>query len=339
VTLGVAEIFAALPPITWRIEGLKLAPGATAVFAGYGYVAKSMALQSIGVSCAAGRPVFGVYRVDPCRVLHLDYEQGRRLTFERYQRLARAMAVDPRELEDRLRVAIHPALYLDSAGAEDALTRAFEGVGIVIVDSLRAAAPSADENSSEIRRHIDVMSRAAEKTGALPLLVHHARKPSEMTKGGAKMTIRGSSAIFDACASVFVLDAEKGEPTRVHHEKDRITGTTVADFGLSVEDVAIDGDPRGGLRIVHLEAEQLAPVRDDAGASRFCKAIETARKCIAENPGIAGAEAVREHVGARAGIVRAAVKQLLADGDVVARKGNRNGLRLYLASAAPTEAV
>jgi hypothetical protein len=41
------------------------------------------------------------------------------------------------------------------------------------------------------------------------------------------MTIRGSSAIFDAGSSVFVLGAEKGKPIPVEHEKDRNRGVTV----------------------------------------------------------------------------------------------------------------
>ena len=70
--------------------------------------------------------------------------------------------------------------------------------------------------------------------------------------------MRGSSALFDACASVFIFDGAKDQPTRVTHEKCRNRGILVSDFGLRIEDVAIDGDPRGGLRVVHMEREQLA---------------------------------------------------------------------------------
>ena len=203
------------------------------MFAGYGYSKKTLAAQSIEVSCAAGCSVFGVYRAETCRVLHLDYEQGRRLTFERYQRLARAAGVDGRSLGDRLRVAVFPSLYLDSLGAEDVFARVFEGYGLVVIDSLRASAPSADENSSDVRRLIDILNRASDKTGATPILLHHARKPNDQTKGGARMSIRGSSAIFDAVQSMFVFEGEKGQPTVVHHEKERLTGVELPDFDLA----------------------------------------------------------------------------------------------------------
>jgi hypothetical protein len=256
-TIGVPELFAPLPPIEWTVEGLGLTAGAASVLAGFGFVGKTVVAQTIALAIASGTPLWGLFSVTKGRVLHLDYEQGRRLTSERYQRLAKGAGITAEQLGDNLRAAIMPSVYLDAATAGDAYARAFEGFRFAIIDSLRAAAPSADENSSDVRRHIDVLTRASELTGCMPLFLHHARKPSEDSKGGAKMSLRGSSAIFDACATVFVLEADKGKPTRVRHEKDRVRGILMPDFGLQVEDVEIDGDARAGLRVVHLEGEQL----------------------------------------------------------------------------------
>lgn len=255
--VGPDAIFAPLAPIDWLCRGLGLAPGGVACIAGYGFSGKTVIAQSIALSVATGKDVFGVYSSRRGRVLHLDYEQGRRLTFERYQRLALGMGVDPEDVEDRLRVAIFPPTYLDSPAAQDIFARTLDGFDLAIIDSQRAAAPTVDENSSAVRIVIDLLARAGEKTGTLPMFLHHARKPAEGQMGGARTTIRGSSAIYDACATVFVLTADKGEPTRVSHEKDRFCGILGPDFGLRFEDVENGDNPRAGFRVVHLDREQL----------------------------------------------------------------------------------
>jgi hypothetical protein len=257
-TVSAAEIARPLPPVPFLIEALGIASGAPTCIAGYGFSGKTISWQSAALSMASGAPVWGVYRGRPSRVLHIDYEQGHRLTYERYQRLARAADIDLRDIADRLHLATMPEIYLDHADAADVYARVMEGFDMVLLDSFRAAAPSADENSSDVRRYIDLLGRVGEKTGAVPFFIHHSRKPKADDPEGAKYALRGSSALFDACASLFIFQGVKGAPTRVTHEKCRNRGTVVGDFGLRIEDVEVEGEPRGGLRVVHLEPEQLA---------------------------------------------------------------------------------
>jgi RecA-family ATPase len=212
--LGVADIFAPLPPVPWLVQALDLCPGAASLFAGYGFSGKTVAVQDLALAVATGTKAWGTFNVRPGRVLHIDYEQGRRLTFERYQRLAAYRMIAPTELAESLSVVALPAVYLDTLGMEAMLTRECEGHALVVVDSLRAAAPTIEENDSGVRCVLDLLSRVSEKTGCVPIVIHHARKPSQDKTGGAKMAIRGSGAIFDACASVLVFDGQKGEPTR-----------------------------------------------------------------------------------------------------------------------------
>jgi hypothetical protein len=278
--MGTEAIFAPLPAIAWLCEGLYLSPGGVACFAGYGYSGKTIVAQSIALSVATGRNVFGVFPCKQGRVLHLDYEQGARLTRERYQRLARGIGATREAFGDRLCLAVYPSTYLDAPSAAEALARTIEGFDLVIVDSLRAAAPSLEENSSLMRGPIDLLARAGERAGALPLLLHHARKPNDDARGGAKMSIRGSGAIFDGCTEVYVLGASKGEPVRVEHEKERLYGRELADFGLRIEDVegahGLDRsiDPRWGLRVVHLDRAQLDARPSGAGGALLAKHAE-----------------------------------------------------------------
>jgi len=260
VFVDAVEIAKPLPDVEYLVPHLGLASGAPVLVAGYGFAGKTVALQSMALSVATGLPLWGVYGVQRGAVAHLDYEQGDRVTRERYQRMARAMGFDLRELGDTLRLAVHPDAHLDEKDPREALDvyrRAIEGASLVIVDSLRASAPSLDENSSEVRRCLDLLNRAAEPSGAVVAVIHHVRKPKADDPQGARYRIRGSGALYDASGSVFVLAAEKGQPTRVEHEKCRNRGVLIDDFGLRVEDVEVGGDAKGGLRVVHLEAEQL----------------------------------------------------------------------------------
>ncbi len=299
-----------LPPVNWMCEPLGIAPGAITLVAGYGYSRKTMALQSLGLSVAAGKPVWGLWSCRKGPFVHIDYEQGRRLTQERYQRLARGMGFDLRDLPaGSLRAAVLPHAYLDEPNLLDEVCALVGDASFVLVDSLRAAFPHADENSSEVRGHLDMLSRVSERTGAAIAVIHHARKPSAMNGGTSTHAIRGSSALFDACQSVFVFEGEKGSPTKVHHQKDRVRGACLDDFGLDAEDVADGPDPRWGLRVLHLDAAQM--VADDPLAGLKKTVVMAVRK--ARSPVVSATE-IFEIVGGRKAAVLRAVRELLRDG-------------------------
>ena len=130
---------------------------------------------------------------------------------------------------------------------------------------------------------------------------------------------------------MLVMSKQKGDSvTLVTHEKDRELGNEAADFGLRIEDVPGGQggqDPKWGLRVAHVDRDEMK-AKEPAPDAKFGAALGAARDCIRANPAIAGAEAVAERLGMRAQTVRAAVKQLLADGDVVARPAPRGGIRV-----------
>jgi hypothetical protein len=318
-TLNAQDLAEPLPPVPYLVPGLGLAPGPISLVAGYGFSGKTLAMQDLALAVATESLVWGVYACRRGPVLHLDYEQGRYLTQERYQRLARGRKVDLAKLApDALRVACMPPVYLDRNGGADALARMFEGKALVLVDSLRAAAPSADENSSEIRRHLDVLTRAAERTGATVVVIHHARKPSKEHTDGAKFAIRGSSALFDASASVFVFEGVKGEPTKVHHEKDRIRGDCRPSFGLAIEDVGRHDNPRWGLRVLHNEPEQLAVHEASVHRAPSERRLEKIRAFLVNRSPFKGSRvALCEAVGMRRNDFFAALSILERQRDVV----------------------
>jgi hypothetical protein len=258
VTLD-AELAEPMPPLSYLLReiGLVSGGGAPHLVAGYGFSGKTLALQSMLLSLAAGVPVWGAFPVArPLRVLHVDLEQGD-LTKRRFQRLAVGMGVDLRALGGRLGAAIMPRIKL--AAGEARWIDLMLGRDLVVVDSLRAAC-GGSENDSEFRGALDMLGEVSHATGCRALVIHHAKKPGE-DDSEARYSIRGSSAIYDAVDSAYVFGAAKGEPIKVEHVKARSHGDLECDRALVVSDVAVGGDPKGGLRVSTVSLENVAEAR------------------------------------------------------------------------------
>jgi hypothetical protein len=281
-----------LPPLEYIIRNLGLVGGAGAphMIAGYGFSGKTMALQSAAISLCVGRAVWGTHPCEPIRVLHVDLEQGERLTRYRYQRLARAMArVDKAMMREHFGlICMPPGLALTNACRSqwrDLMTER----DFIFIDSLRAAMPGHDENDSGIRSGLDLLGNLSEETGCRPLVVHHARKGrDDEADGDARFVIRGSSALFDGCDSVYVFSGRDKEPVKCTHVKARSHGETVEEFYLTISDV----DGKKGLRvrvdgIDHLEQsrEVTAGEVSEARASRDAAKLQEALLAAPEGLG------------------------------------------------------
>jgi hypothetical protein len=272
-TIGADEIFAPLPPANYICQELDICPGAPTLLAGYGYSGKTTAAMALVLEVAlydksirgaqARGGALGAVLSPPKvwghapilrggRVLQLDFEMGNRPVREKYQRLLRGhpsgATVD--DLRGLLEAVILPTVYLDQPETEAVLSKMCEGVTLCLIDSLRACAPSVEENSSDVRRVLDMLTRISEATGCVFVVIHHSRKANQANgSAAAAQSLRGSSAIYDACASVLVFTGEKNKPSRVQHEKARNRGICTDDFFIAIEDVQIGNDARAGLRV------------------------------------------------------------------------------------------
>ena len=178
---------APLPELEYIIAeiGMVAGGGAPHLVAGYGFAGKTLACQAMALALAAHRSVWGAYRAPrEMRVLHVDHEQGERLTRRRYQRLALAMGVELAELGDALAVAAMPPICLTPEHI-DTWRELMTGRDVMIVDSLRAATAGADENDSGIRSALDMLGALSDASGCRAIVIHHARKPNADDKGGA----------------------------------------------------------------------------------------------------------------------------------------------------------
>ncbi len=314
-TDGVSTIFAPMPPVPWLVHGLRLAPGRPTMIAGYSYSGKTLVAQSIALAIASGRLVWGIYSVPKGPALCLDFELGPRLIRSRFQRLARGMGVDPRELDEgQLRCAHFPPFKLDDPQIVERLTRACDGVAICIIDSFTAST-SCDENSTAAGGPGYRLAEVSAATGCTFLLIHHARKPSKDAAGGATMAVRGSSAIFGSMGSVFVMGGPKGEPVRVSHEKEENGGQTLPDFGLAFDDVEIGGVPMAGLRVRHLDPEQMEEPKSNRKALDRCAAAVLA--LLAKGPFPGSVTTMRDILAVSKNNLSSAIAELLQSGKIV----------------------
>ncbi len=251
------QVAAPLPEVKWTLEGLGIAPGAVTIIGGAGGGGKTMALQALILAVASGRPVWGHFPTMQGRAIHIDYEQGDRVTRERYQRIANAMSVDLHSLPpDSFGLATLPRFSMKAdAATEDTIVRVCTGARVAVIDAFRGAFPDAKENDSDVRKHLDMLQHASDRTGCTMIVIAHSRKASE--DKDVRSSLRGSSALFDSAQTVYMLDGEAGKPTRVHNTKDRvlggINGKLRETFGIRIEDVmSVHGDGRWGLDVAYL---------------------------------------------------------------------------------------
>lgn len=289
--ISTSAIFAPLPPTRWLSRDLALCPGRPAMIAGYGYSGKTLCSQAAMISMSTGRDIWGRFpgAGRPLRVRHLDFEQGQHATRKRYQRLAVGMGIHPDEIGDRLELAVFPDVYLNSPEAMDVYAKETEGCDSVFLDALRGATPGEDENDSKMRKCLDMLSRVSEKNGVMFAVLHHAGKPKENHRD-ARMVLRGSSGIFDACGCVLVISADKDKPILVQQAKApaEAEGTAAPDFHLRIEDV------ENGVRVSYFEPEKTAegPSMGRPKETTFEDVRNDVLRVVREEPGLKSANAI-----------------------------------------------
>lgn len=311
-----------LGPKNYLIPELNIGPGHPVGFFAYSWSGKSIIVQDLVLSVATGTPVFGQFL---CKrgstVRHIDHEQGRHETLDRYQRLARARGITAKQIDGRIGVVSLPQIFLNSKGAEDAYKRAFDKIDLGYIDSLGASQPGVKENESAFAEGLYMLGRVSQATGTTILIVGHTGKsdlsPDKNPDG--RVSPRGTSAIIGACSTAFALSGGKGEPKLVNMIKGRsLGGAQVEDFYLDLSAPRIDGyknienvaDP-GGFLVKYKTLEQIKPPK--APGADLEETILRVVKVIGESGemGVPGADAVAAVAGMGAPRTRSAVKVAL----------------------------
>lgn len=273
-----------LPPRAWLIRDLAIKPGPITLYAGSSDSAKTLTLQSLAVTVATGRGlVWGKFPAERGRVLHVDYEQGSDLTLFRYQRLALSLGVWS-ELWANLAIETSAKKpYLDSGASLAELERLVRAGNyrVCIIDSLRAAFPSLDENDSSARQWLDRLKPISEATGCTFIVIHHARKPTKDEQGGAQASVRGSGALYEAAQQVIVLRKESDDldaPIIVRPNKGRL-GKRAGRFLVRIADIPI---PVEALDPHVAEQTNSEDIANETGSLRYALDVSVMAENVAK---------------------------------------------------------
>ena len=229
--LGRADILA-LPPSTWLVKGVLPDTGLAAIFGPSGS-GKTFLGFDLGVAITLGRSWFG-HRVAevPVTYVMLEGAGGAQKRLQAWE-LENGAQVPP-----TFRMLIQ-SFHLMSDAEVDELAAVLPKGGVVIIDTLNRAAPTADENSSvDMGKILEGMKRLQELTQGLVIVVHHTGKD-------ALRGLRGHSSLHATLdAAIEVLRDGDARSWRLAKERD---GGDIAgfSFSLKVQDLGqdADGDP------------------------------------------------------------------------------------------------
>ena len=216
-----------LPPLAWRVRGVLPAVGLGALY-GPSASGKSFLGFDMAAAIAEGQRWFDC-RVEAAPVVYaaLEGEAGFKLRAQAWE------AHRGRILPAGLSMMLQPFKLTEPQDVRD-LAAVVPAGGVVFIDTLNRAAPTADENSSrdmgEILEATKVLQAA---TGGLVVLIHHTGKDS--TKG-----LRGHSSLFAAIdAAVEVSRDGDRREWRVAKSKDGADGDAHP-FKLHIETLGLD---------------------------------------------------------------------------------------------------
>jgi hypothetical protein len=259
-TLFAPELARALPPVPWVCQGLTMAPGRPTIVCGIGGVGKSWFAQSLMLAGAVDEPFLGRFVCKPkLRSVYVDYEQGERITSQRFQLLAGAMGVRSlAALERRVGYCERP---IPSWAVEpktrqktvDGLCRYVDALklDLMVVDSVRACSPGTEENSSAASSPMDLATMVSSKTGVCIAFLDHSGKPGKDGQDRGVHNQRGHSSKTDACQTQLMLFASKGKPTLVSCRRGQVAAQPdwPEDFAFRLESV------NGGVLLVQARVE------------------------------------------------------------------------------------
>ncbi len=224
------DAYAPRPPLSWVVSGLLALPSLNVVFGPPGTL-KSMLLTDLALCVATGKPWLTPLPGEPARpfattaapVLWLDFDNGQRLTSERFEAIGRAH--DAPESAPLFYVSM-PSPWLNASDilqVDGLAMRVLRlGAKLVVVDNLSTVAGGKDENSAEMVGTMSNLRRLAEKSGAAVVVVHHQRKSNGL-KGREGDTLRGHSSILAALDLALLLERAEDDLITLKSTKTRLT--------------------------------------------------------------------------------------------------------------------
>lgn len=267
--LGRADILA-LPAQSWRVKYVLPETGLAAMFGPSGS-GKSFLGFDLGVAIALGRSWFG-HRVAVASVTYVMLESQGGVQ----KRLQAWEAHNGVQVPPNFHLVVQP-FHLMSDAQVDELAAVLPKGGVVIIDTLNRAAPTADENSSvDMGKILEGMSRVQELTQGLVIVVHHTGK--DTSKG-----LRGHSSLHAALdAAIEVTRDGDARSWKLAKSKDGEDGVGFP-FSLKVHDLGPDADGDSITSCAIGPAASLFTPKPPSGAVQKV-ALAALRQALAASP-------------------------------------------------------
>lgn len=220
----------AIPPTGWRVKGVLPMTGLAAIYGPSGS-GKSFLALDLAFAIAGGNPWFD-HRTAHCPVTYimLEGEAGLR------NRVAAWEKHHSKECPCDFGAVVQPFGLMNGQDLAD-LAFVLPKGGLVIIDTLNRAAPTADENASaDMGMILQGAKHIQEVTGGLVILVHHTGK--DAGKGP-----RGHSSLYAALdAAIEVERSASGRSWKVSKAKDGEDGTS---FAFALRRIGLGADNEG----------------------------------------------------------------------------------------------
>lgn len=304
-----------LPPIRNLVEGWLSAPSAAVLVGGYG-LGKTAVTVSMACSVATGKPFLG-YEVEQRQTLYVVGEGARGMS-----RRVRAWSETwKRDLpEDALSFMVRPRGSLADAETWRDLLRYCQDheVGFVVLDTMSALAPDADE-TKDAPRIVRGLNDLAEQMDGTALLVHHPGwSNSGRSRGGYQLQGNVDEVLILTAAS----EGSEHLAVKVDKRKDGESGQThylrriVVPLGTDK-----DGEPVSSITVEHSRlSDAEVPIRERIlGYLSACGELGASPSDIAKEVG-----AERSSGG-----FRSALRHLAAEG-LISSRGNGRATVYYL---------
>ena len=299
------------------IKGV-IARGKVGQIAGFGGSAKTWVAISACIAISLGVPWLDRFPTVQGKTLYLDWENGSDELRRRCQKILIGMGLSLDSVPNFDAVAM-PPIYMDDPEFEAVIAVAVQDVALCVIDTLKAASPNVEENSSAIRLGIDKLKRVAERTGCSFFLVIHSKKTGgDKGETDIRESGRGSSAIYDAADCAMHIQHRFDEPALVRSSKAR-NGRAFDPFTLELKDT-----PEGGTRLV----TENAPTERDARKAYVADREQVIIRTLKETPGAsftAILDALKSAgVGVRPGKLPQLLNTLAMNGAIKNRGTDRN---------------
>lgn len=221
----------------WLVREL-FGAGSTGVVFGSPGCGKSFLSLDIGLHIATGRTWFG-RRTEPGGVVYIagEGQAGLRLRVEAWRRTYRPAVGVPFALIPAAVDLLDPTADLANLSEVLAnLARRWEGISLLVVDTLASTFGGGDENGPDMAAYVGNISRICAPHGCMRLIVHHSPVSSEAKRP------RGHGSLLGAADTVLHVTGDRDAAVRKLHvlkQKDSDPGNDIY-FNLRSLEIGTD---------------------------------------------------------------------------------------------------